>query len=445
MVPKKTVSIPEKKEMESKLQVFGVTYQHGKAFDQAKGTGDFEKMVGDNCLIVFNDNFEDRKAAYAGSGNACMRPYVSRGWACGVPTGWKPGVPFRALGKAERLAIDLSFDRLIHCIQQHSHHRIFYSVDYPHSGLLGTSTFRIGSDVGLYITQRLLSLHASETLTAARSQQRVGELENMLAMHVPAAPPFAATTPHQPRQQNLPSSSQSLQWASPGSRSDPQLLTARPDSAHPPAVQHLGRAPPLLPHLSRHPQQRPSHPPEPRLFQHSSSQTTTFSSSYAAPTSISRFFSDRATMQPRCGASSTSTTTSASTIAATSHPPNMASAVLASNSKKRKRMPPDNRDAIDWRVMGMAPQLMDMMPSHVRLARERYERALVPKTREQLLYRYGTASIPTTGKLPRREDKDALGIFNDDDFDAAGDLLPDEDVGLLSEWTCKLELWRQKE
>ena len=123
----------------------------------------------------------------------------------------------------------------------------------------------------------------------------------------------------------------------------------------------------------------------------------------------------------------------------------MASAVLASNSKKRKRMPPDNRDAIDWRVMGMAPQLMDMMPSHVRLARERYERALVPKTREQLLYRYGTASIPTTGKLPRREDKDALGIFNDDDFDAAGDLLPDEDVGLLSEWTCKLELWRQKE
>jgi len=154
-------------------------------FSVGRILGDFGQMIRspsykDDGLFLFNDNHMQWNFAInqpmthqdSGGGNACIRPYESKGHAIGIPTG-----PYTSLQevwdfdmgdggytkKSAKQIIDIAFDRIVtHCIYNPDKTTLFYSADFTHSDPesigLGIFANRVGSDVVAYITHKLKEL-----------------------------------------------------------------------------------------------------------------------------------------------------------------------------------------------------------------------------------------------------------------------------------------------
>lgn len=367
------------------MRVLGVVYKRDSPYDEADATGDFARMVHAGLgLVVFNDNFQDRNSPHPGAGNACMRPFRLRGLACGVPTGWRPGVAFKTLGKLEKLVIDIAIDRILHCVARFSHAAIFYSIDDTRSELLGVQTFQVSHDVRAYITKRLLDMRGVDPPLPRYDEARLADLENVVLKHL-----LGHDTGHSARaQMPIPSGRSSVE---------------RPPSST------------LIP--------------------------------WCAPKSFvcaSRASSDRGLLSHANKRTEHRVATVRDGLVSAINKPCSRDSKAKTVPKISKRIPPNQRNDIDWRIMQMAPALVQMMPGHIRLARQRFDSAIIPKSREQLVTYYGADSIPSIGPLPCRSLCGVLEVFDAEDFDIAGDLLPDTDCSSSSAWRHKLVSWERR-
>jgi len=139
----------------------------GTIYSKRNAVGDFEWMIeqpeNKDALFIFNDNEEAyiANSDARGIGNAVIRPYQKANppRSTGVPTGHRfrgNAYGYSELSPSVKHIIDASVQKIKELVKKHGYTTIFYSSDK--NGMLGTSIFKVGTDVIEYITEQLLAL-----------------------------------------------------------------------------------------------------------------------------------------------------------------------------------------------------------------------------------------------------------------------------------------------
>lgn len=149
---------------------------------------DFSKLIllpeYQDCLFLFNDNFQDRNCKTEGGNSARIRPYtfVSPPRAMGISTGWSPAHKgFKALDEDTRLALWICFEMIQVILHENAHiRRVAYSCDPDDATNIGYALFKPCQEVRDYIHAKLNEIPARMTETVGISLKALMKAETDL-------------------------------------------------------------------------------------------------------------------------------------------------------------------------------------------------------------------------------------------------------------------------
>lgn len=414
------------------VTVCPVVFSADAAYDPETWRGDFRQILRTNLLekeiVVFNDNFADRKSPFAGAGNAVVRPYArtTPPRAIGIPTGWTSGKGFDRLSSDVQEAIDLALERLAHLVKALAIDRIFYSAVADGDATLGTDTFSVDDDVVRYITRALNGFASRVPL--ARDPTLIDASETALEIrlravgggggHTPMISNFFAPTGDREaaavsrpvlrissskRKERLPPSNASSSKASGSTLVSSSSTTAREGVLYVPGVG---------PYKERSAYERLSGDTG-RVG--GTSQSARFG--LVLPEDASKTTAYETLSRPRPLAPRKK------------HP-----MATAAREEQRGRMVAligyDPRLAPAAAISSMSPQLRALAQPKP-----------APACAADLRAHFAPSLDRIDGPLPRVDTPRVLSVFDARDFDAIGDILPDEYDGSDSPWQRKVDEW----
>ena len=128
--------------------------------------GDFDWMIQqfeyDDILFIFNDNEEYHFTNKIGKGNAIIRYYnchnikLIKPRSAGIPTGNFKNKGYKILDTYNKKIIDNSINEIKLIIKKYEYNKVAYSADK--NNILGTSLFKVDTDVLHYITNEIIKL-----------------------------------------------------------------------------------------------------------------------------------------------------------------------------------------------------------------------------------------------------------------------------------------------
>jgi len=139
-----------------------MTQVYGTVFKKKNMIGDFDWMIRsgnyDDSLFIFNDDEQRHKWKKAGRGNAIIRKYnryalPHQPHSAGIVTG-KNGSGYEEFTDEIKQQIDQCFQEVKEILKTHNYKKVYYSAK-EENGQLGTSIFKVHSDVLQYITEQI--------------------------------------------------------------------------------------------------------------------------------------------------------------------------------------------------------------------------------------------------------------------------------------------------